>query len=756
MFLLTCVFYKGNNFLMKLDSVKNVKYNTPNTSFTGATTSLINFWQFVDAGGRALQFTVEDMTGTNIPRSIKGLNAGKKYTGHYNFPAFFQEAIREFLTGPTMCIVPWVIISLAKKSGETANTHVENIKNLSHLMEKTTVEQGKNLEDMFYNTVVRDLLEQTIGKNGNLEKLDEPIEKIAGQLKNLSQCKDKKVRASLLSNLQTSFEEIIKSRKSDFKEGGTFINAKYTKDAASTVGQTGFKDYANYITAFMNDFKKFGMDKSKLSEFKNTWIGKRILTVAGMIFITGILMAQIPKLYTLASGRINPNATAIYDEAEKIKNGNTKEQKDEKANNKTEAKNNNANKGKTKGKIFAAIGAIAALAFAGAYFFTGKPKFDAAQNILNKLDDAKKYLAIQYDKLAKNIGEKIGDKSITDKILSVFEPTGANNSFFALVGLMVGTVMIPRVITAAKRNPDNKEATKDEIKEILFRDVQSVLIVLLALKSLNAVIAGIATKYSGIPMTTKPYEHLISEKGLEFRNRVDYIFKNPKDILTKIFNNIKDTLHPTGGVRALSNEEFTAKYSNYKFGDLKKLFDQVESEKGDKNKVCKKIIDGTIKQYEELLYGKKGLPGLIERIKMTINKNGEPITTTKEEIIRLEQTLEALRELQKKQDIADSLVNNSDKNIQSAIEVFFENPNNSLVTAGKGINAWLRTAALTGEASYLGFGIPALNQLRLEKKYLRDHKNDVLEANEDTNSSNILMGKNIKAHQVKLYHDFIK
>ena len=77
--------------------------------------------------------------------------------------------------------------------------------------------------------------------------------------------------------------------------------------------------------------------------------------------------------------------------------------------------------------------------------------------------------------------EKSPNKDIFSKIANTLEPTGANNAFIPMALLMVGTVIVPRVLTAAKRNPDDKEATKDEIAEILFRDVQTVVIILFAI-----------------------------------------------------------------------------------------------------------------------------------------------------------------------------------------------------------------------------------------------------------------------------------
>ncbi len=331
MFLLTCVFYKGNILLMKLasinNSVPNRAYNNKKTSpsFKGLTQGIINFWQFVDNHGRAMQFTVEDMTGTNLPRSYKGLMAGKKYTGHFNLPAFFQEAIREFLTGPTMCTVPFAVMWLAKKSGNSADTRFTNIRNLSYIMENTNIQEGQNLEDVFYQNVVKDMYSKTISK----DIADDKIQSMVDIFKRFAKEGDKKERSNILNEAQREFEHVIKSSLDDY--GNTnFINAKYSKNA-SMIGETKFKDYLGYATAYCEDFtKKTGKKvtqelidnfKSHIDNFKKINLGKRAVVVGGgMMALTGILMSQIPKWYTKASGKINPNAKAIYEEAGKQKN----------------------------------------------------------------------------------------------------------------------------------------------------------------------------------------------------------------------------------------------------------------------------------------------------------------------------------------------------------------------------------------------------------------------------------------------------
>lgn len=329
---------------MKLSSIQNIqnrnnfsnnnsKNNNQSVNFKGAdiASGLVNFWQFVDNGGRALQFTVEDMTGTNIPRSIKGAKAGSEYTGKINVPALLQEALREFLTGPTMCIVPVLVLNAAMKlTGKTANTHVENIWNLSHIMGQTKVQAGDKFNKAFVETAVSDMLQQTTGKTNiakeDIKNLSQGIE----QFKNISNKKESK---KALANLQSMFEGIVKKTKDNYKNTN-FLQAKYSVSEGKT-GATSFKNYVGYINSYAEDFaKKYGSDAKgvtaeNIKKFKKSWVGKRLLTIAGMFFITGVLMTQIPKIYTKASGKVNPNASAIYNEAKGANQGSQQEEKKE-------------------------------------------------------------------------------------------------------------------------------------------------------------------------------------------------------------------------------------------------------------------------------------------------------------------------------------------------------------------------------------------------------------------------------------------
>ena len=60
-----------------------------------------------------------------------------------------------------MCITPVVVLGLAKKSGKTANTHIENINNLSYLMQQAANNKDKIKGEDFLRTTIEDLIKKT-------------------------------------------------------------------------------------------------------------------------------------------------------------------------------------------------------------------------------------------------------------------------------------------------------------------------------------------------------------------------------------------------------------------------------------------------------------------------------------------------------------------------------------------------------------------------------------------------------------------
>ena len=74
-----------------------------------------------------------------------------------------------------------------------------------------------------------------------------------------------------------------------------------------------------------------------------------------------------------------------------------------------------------------------------------------------------------------------------------------------------------------------------------------------------------------------------------------------------------------------------------------------------------------------------------------------------------------------------------------------------MVKDAKKLDAVLRTIALSIESLFLGFGLPALNQKRLEKKYLKENPIEIKTPSQNTT----LNERHIKAQEIKLYSNFL-
>ena len=346
------------------------------------------------------------------------------------------------------------------------------------------------------------------------------------------------------------------------------------------------------------------------------------------------------------------------------------------------------------------------------------------------------------EKAGRQINNFMDKHSVADKFLKVVEPTGANNSFIPMASLMVGTVIVPRVLTAAKRNPDDKEATKDEVTEILFRDVQTVVIMLFLLKTINSLAAAATTKFKGLPMITKPYEKLF-QNGADgsildkLKANAKEFLNSPLDKLKTIGKNVLDTVHPTQGVRALTNDEFVSKYSGFESTqEVEKLFQNIDKNGGDSKKVFNNLLNGLISKQDSYITEQKGLGNVVDS---SVKKALEAMKNSGKGI----KAIEDIKDEKTKAKVEDIILN------------FFKDKDNGLVKESKSLNAVLRTGALAFEALYLGFGLPALNQRRLEKKYLKNGEGNVVSFTSTNKNEATNINSSISQQEKQLFSQFL-
>ena len=134
-----------------------------NTSFTGVTDGLIKFWEGVDRGGLAASFTVQDMLGTNIPRTWAARNVGKEYTGKNNWTAVLENGLREFLTGPSMFVVPGAVLyGSMRYAGKANGVPVQTIKDFGDIVSQNLDKIDTSSVEKFKETFYRGVLDKAV------------------------------------------------------------------------------------------------------------------------------------------------------------------------------------------------------------------------------------------------------------------------------------------------------------------------------------------------------------------------------------------------------------------------------------------------------------------------------------------------------------------------------------------------------------------------------------------------------------------
>lgn len=338
--------------------------NGDHVSFKGVdpTTCLIDFWAAIARGGMAASFTVQDMLGTNFPRTFAALDRNKDITGKNNYKAAVEVAIREFTTGPSMFIIPALVLAGASRySGEANKVPVDNIAIFSDIMKGSinnlsdnqfrdidfqtlSKDELKNasldIKRTFYKDVFENIFSQFDNTTGiNVDEYVElmlraedpatPKRNFFMSMFNKRIIKDGNpvdAKDEILSQLNTKF---VADKKSHTQGWGDFLTAKIVPGTKPVKISDIADDMKNYSNDFVKQYlsaqsKNVGSNGRMLVEkfvdnFRDARIGSRFITNVMMVVATGLFMSIIPKLYT--RNKTNPETDAIYAQVNKQRQG---------------------------------------------------------------------------------------------------------------------------------------------------------------------------------------------------------------------------------------------------------------------------------------------------------------------------------------------------------------------------------------------------------------------------------------------------
>lgn len=344
---------KNNINASQTNQVKLAKKKSDNLNFGAnfsVSNAIVTTMDTIERGGLAASFLIQDNLGTNIPRTITALNRNKEETGKLNYMNAAEVAIREFITGPSLFVIPAVIMFLSKKLiGKAMDVPKSTIESLSDIFNNSIKNidikslPAKNVaKQNFYKETFKNMIQSSTGEN--VENLDNIASNMAKKLINIEKAPkksffktllDKKVDGSKQDLIQELTDDFIKIRKKySTRSCDNFLNANLNINNNKT--SQHFGSMLNYMNSLFDDAYNTLAKQSKKSNSNKTIeqivnkfkINRSSLRFASNILTTiaiGAFCAYIPKLYTLSDK--NPALDGLIDEnmQAKLKEANNNE-----------------------------------------------------------------------------------------------------------------------------------------------------------------------------------------------------------------------------------------------------------------------------------------------------------------------------------------------------------------------------------------------------------------------------------------------
>lgn len=281
------------------------------------------------------------------------------------------------------------------------------------------------------------------------------------------------------------------------------------------------------------------------------------------------------------------------------------------------------------------------------------------------------------------------------KINNFVQGEGYNPGRGAYYTLISAFVVAPRLLQA--REPD-------EFREILTRDIVTILTILFAMKGLKSGMCAAAQKKAGLPLV----KDLVGKDASKLKRLGGY-------------------LNPEGGIIALNSEEILTRYSRLKDKDsLIKTLDLIDKEGGNISKVFQiekkqglvSAIKNMIKPAKE---GAEKTPLLNAAKKMfgedfTSKSNAELIDAIKNIAPDNKVALEGLEEvIGTKGALGEEAVKLAGDKVKKGI---LNSKNNPITYYARNIASNFETISLGLTAGFLGFGLPKINEKMTMKRHM--------------------------------------
>ncbi len=532
---------------------------------------------FIEAGGYAASFILQDGIGFITPRVGKGLLRGGKEKRdengnvitdkdgkpqrELNWKLAQKEFLREMITGPSAFLIPLGMLSVInKKFGAGNNVRLDYLDSLQAPFAKFVTENAASVKNgnapkaAFYEKVYADVLESSINAHlPEAEKLS--ADEITATAKdyatrhvqieeiNADKSLSKKARKEALAQIESIDDSYMKLRKS--KIGGVVneLAANITSSSGKVKGGSiteivkamsdYFGDAVNNTAKSLKDNMSAEQIEGVVKQFTRKRMGSRILTNLGIFGTVAAFYTQIPKLYNMGM-KGNPALAAEEEAPSQVK----------------------------------------------------RPEAGKTVNGENKKDVPFTGMASMLEKT----GEKVFNGKISKSISDIFELHGPIISGTAMPVLLYGFCIPPRLQQAQD---------KYDYGEIIVRDMTAFTALLFGAKALARLFSDGFTKITGLALNSKDLGGRNAfQKVVDYLNPIDkrHSVLSSKQLDSK-YTNLEDY---KGGVNGF------IEFIEQSGGNVKKAFAQ------DKN--VKSVLDEILKDFN----GKSFKDATVEEIKKAL------------------------------------------------------------------------------------------------------------------------------------------
>lgn len=332
-----------NKVKVKHISQPHIKTMTSsNVSFQGAVNPVVGLMDFIEAGGFAASFIIQDGLGFIAPRVGKGLlRGGKKKKDEdgndildkngkpkreLNWAYARKEGLREIITGPSAFIIPYFMLKyINKKFGSGNSVKLNYIDSFGSSFAKFAKENTEQIKSGnvnkagFYEEVFKDTLNKSINSvlpesekmsateiSSVAKEFTQKQLKIEEILANKSLGKkERKAAVEQIGTVEQAFMKLKKGKIGGIvNEMGVNITSSDGSLKSGSISEL-LGSMQNYFDdAVKNTKKALTKDASAnlddvIKHFTKRRMGSRILTNLGIFGVVAAFYTQIPKLYNM-------------------------------------------------------------------------------------------------------------------------------------------------------------------------------------------------------------------------------------------------------------------------------------------------------------------------------------------------------------------------------------------------------------------------------------------------------------------------